>query len=196
MKRSQGLNSIILQYSFIGLGILMIVGIAGIVFMAQKFMSEQALSTDHYRTDAELAQEELVRLQQLKTTLASDKEAIDKTARIVAESQQYEFQDQVVKDVTSYADKYGIEILSIDFGTKPGSAPQGAAASTGSAAQQKTIVSLQLGNNIPYDSFLRFIKAIENNITKMQLTGIAIQPNITDPKQILGPTIELEVFLR
>jgi hypothetical protein len=196
MKRSHGFNATVLQYCFIALMVLMIAGIVGIVVLAQQFMSQQALSTDHYRTDAELAQEELVRLQQLKTTLAQDKDAIEKTAKIVSASQEYQFQDQIVRDLTLYATKYGVDIISFDFGTKPGSAPQGTAAATGSSAQTKTIVSIQLGNNIPYTSFLQFLKAIENNITKMQLTGISLQPNATNPNQILGPTIEMEVFLR
>lgn len=195
-QRSQGLSATMLQYGFMALIVIMIAGIVGIVILAQQFMAQQALATDHYRTDAELAQEELVRLQQLKTTLAQDKDIIDKTARIVSASQEYQFQDQVVKDVTAYANKYGVDIISFDFGTKPGSAPQGNAAATGSSSQTKTIVSVQLGNNIPYPSFLQFLKAIENNITKMQLTGILLQPNAADPKQILGPTIEMEVFLR
>lgn len=195
-QRTQGFNAIMLQYGFMALIVVMIAAIVGIFILAQQLMSQQALSTDHYRTDAELAQEEIVRLQQLKTTLAQDKETIEKTAKIVSASQEYEFQDQVVRDLTTYATKYNVDIISFDFGTKPGSAPQGSAAATGSSSQTKTIVSVQLGNNIPYTSFLQFLKAIENNISKMQLTGIMLQPNVTNPNQILGPTIEMEVFLR
>lgn len=53
-----------------------------------------------------------------------------------------------------------------------------------------------INKDVPYDSLLRFLKSIEQNITKMQLTGIALQPHPTEPNIILAPTIELEVFLR
>ncbi len=172
----------------------MVAGIVGIFALSQKVMEEKHVSTDHYRIDAELAQEELVRLQQLQTTLSDNKADIDKTAKIVADSQQYQFQDQVVNDVTRYASRYNIDILSFDFGIKPGAISQGAA--TGGSSQQKTAVSVQLNNNIPYDSLLKFLKSLENNVTKMQLTGLSLQPNVADANQILAPTIELEVFLR
>lgn len=190
MKR---FNATTLQYTFIGLIIVMIGNVIGIFLLAQHIMGQKALATDHARIDAELAQEELVRLQQLKSNLAKDKATIDKTARIVAQSQQYEYQDQVVKDINSYAKQYGIDILSYDFGAKPGVAPN---SSTGGSTQQKSIVQVQLNDGIPYTSFLKFLKSIEENITKMQLTGIALQPNAADPSLVQGSTIEIEVFLR
>lgn len=173
--------------------VVMVGNVIGIFLLAQHIMGQKALATDHARIDAELAQEELVRLQQLKTNLAEDKTTIDKTARIVAESQQYEYQDQVVNDINTYAKKYGIDILSFDFGAKPGIAPN---STTGGSTQQKSIVQVQLNDGIPYDSFLKFLKSIEENITKMQLTGIALQPNPNNPSLVQGSIIEIEVFLR
>lgn len=187
------MTAVTLQYGLIALIVLLVGGIIGIFFLAQTVMSEKALSTDHYRTDAELAQEEIVRLQQLRTILKNEQNTIEKTARIVAQSQEYQFQDQVINDVTAYAKQNNIEVLSFDFGAKPGAAPQGAASGS---TQTKTIVTVQLNNDIPYDSLLKFLKSLEQNITKMQLTGIALQPNVTKPNLILAPTIELEVFLR
>lgn len=183
-----------LQYVFFAVIGLLIAGIVGVFFLAQNLMAEKALSTDHLRTDAELAQEELVRLNQLQSLLKNEQDTIEKTARIVALSQSYQFQDQVISDITEYARRNKIEVLSFDFGAKPG-APAPAGASAGST-QQKTIVTVQLNNDIPYDSLLRFLKAIEQNITKMQLTGIALQPNPNQRNLILAPTIELEVYLR
>ncbi len=187
------MTAVTLQYGLMALIVLLIAGIVGIFFLAQTVMSQKALSTDHYRTDAELAQEEIVRLQQLKTILKDEQDTIEKTARIVAQSQQYQFQDQVINDLTSYAKRNNIEVLSFDFGLKPGASAQN---SGSGSTQPKTIVTVQLSNDIPYTSFLLFLKSLEQNITKMQLTGIALQPNVTKPNLILAPTIELEVFLR
>ena len=187
------ITAVTVQYGLITLIVLLIGAIVGIFFLAQTVMSQKALSTDHYRTDAELAQEEIVRLKQLETILKNEQVTIQKTARIVAQSQEYQFQDQVINDVTAYAKRNNIEVISFDFGMKPGAAPQGVASGS---AQQKTIVTVQLSNDIPYDSFLRFLRSLEQNITKMQLTGIALQPNPTRSNVVLAPTIELEVFLR
>jgi hypothetical protein len=182
-----------LQYVFAGIIVLLLGIVVGVFLLAQQAMSRQFLATDHARIDAELVQEEIVRLQQLKTNLENDNETVEKTERIVAESQQYEYQDQVVNDINSYARQYGIDVISFDFGAKPGPTTN---SSSGGSAQQKSIVQIQLNEDITYEAFLKFIKSIEQNITKMQLTGISIQPNTKNPQLIQGPSLEIEVFLR
>ncbi len=170
------------------------VGIVFIFLTAQDILTRKAVETDHARIDAELAQEDISRLKQLRTTLEANKDTIDKTAQIVAESQSYNFQDQVIADITSYADEAGVGILGFDFGVKPGEAP--AAGKTSKNTLRRTLVSIQLSNNIPYGSLLKFVKSIEQNVTKMQLTGINFQPKKDDPTLVLGSTIEIEVYLR
>lgn len=181
------------QNILIGFIVLLVIGLVGIVVTAQSILQAKHVQTDRALIDAELAQEELVKLQQLETIINKNRVTIEKTARIVAESQSYEFQDQVINDITSYARQFNIEITKFDFGPKPGSPSQGTGTTSSS---QKTKVSIQLGNNISYEDFLRFLKAIENNVTKMQLTGMRLQPSETNPTAIVGPTIELEVFIR
>lgn len=193
--KSLRLSSIVMQYLLIATGVIIIALIIAIFYFAQALMTEKAVATDHAKTDAELASQELINLQSLQKLLAESQPTIEKTRRIVAESQQYNFQDQVIRDVTEYAQQNGVGILGFDFGAKPGSVAA-TSSNPNTKSQQKTIVTVKLDNNLRYDAFLRFIRSIENNITKMQLTGIQIQPVPTDPSMILGPSIELEVFIR
>lgn len=193
-QKSAGLSAVMLQYIMITIMVMAAIAIGFIFVTANDILTRKSIETDHARIDAELAQEEISRLKQLKTTLEQDKEIINKTAQIVADSQSYNYQDQIIADLTSYAASAQLGILGFDFGVKPGESP--AAGKSATSTQRRTLVSIQLENNIPYTSLLTFIKSIEQNVTKMQLTGINFQPKKDDPTRILGSTIEIEVFLR
>ena len=195
MKRKAfSLSATLMRYVLIIVIVLAVAGIGTVFYYAQRLLGAKALEADHAKIDAELAQEEISRLQQLKKTLQDNQPQIAKTALIVAQSQQYEFQTQVVNDITTYAQQSGVEILGFDFGVKPGAPAKKVPGSK--VNQQKTIVTVQLNNNIPYASFLKFIKSIEQNVTKMQLTGMVLQPTTADATLITAPTVEIEVYLR
>ncbi len=187
------LTAITLQYIMIGIILLALAGIGFVFVAANNILLAKATETDHSRIDAEIAQEDLSRLKQLKSILENDKATIAKTAQIVADSQSYKYQDQVINDLTEYARQADISILGFDFGAKPGDAPTAKGSGT---SQRRTIVIVQLAGNIPYASILRLLKSIEQNVTKMQLTGINFQPLQTDPNIILGSSLEIEVYLR
>ena len=189
-------NAIIVRYLFIGAIILMLGGLGWGIYIANSFLSEEMVKTDHARIDAEIAQDEIVQLQQLKARLAKDKPTIDKVAQIVAESKQYQFQDQVMSDLTQYAAQTGVQIVGFDFGAKPGTPVANKPGQAAPAGYTRTEVSIQLANDVPYANLLRFVKSIEQNITKIQISDIRLQPNAADPQLVVGPTIKLEVFLR
>lgn len=184
-----------LKYAMIILIVITLVGIGYIFLLAKDVLTAKSVETDHARIDARLAEEEISRLKQLETQLKGDEATIEKTAKIVAESQSYTFQDQVIRDLTSYAEKSGVGIIMFDFGQKPGEKPASVPGSTANSLN-RTIVSIQLENNIPYRNLLTFVKSIEQNVTKMQLSGINFQPKKDDPTQIIGSTIKIEVYLR
>lgn len=188
-------NAKTIQYAMLGFLVILVGAIGAIFSYGDQFLSEKATETNHVRIDAELASQELINLQALEQDMSKDSAVIEKTKQIVAQSQMYQFQNQVIEDITGYADLYGITILGFNFGSKPGSAPPASQASGTGGSQQRTIVTVRLEDHIPYPSLIRFLKAIENNITKMQLTGIGLQPT-ENPTLLSGTTIEIEVFLR
>ena len=188
------MNAVILRYIFAALMLSLMVVIGFIFITARDILMSKAVETDHARIDAEIAQEDITRLKQLKTTLQQDSGVIEKTSQIVAESQSYKFQDQVIKDITSYATAAKVGIIGFDFGQKPGDPPPTSKTTTNTL--RRTLVSIQLANDMPYTSLLTFIKSIEQNVTKMQLTGVNFQPKKENPTLITGSTIEIEVYLR
>lgn len=197
-------NAVMMQYLLITLCLLLVGGIVYLSMQANQLLTAKATEVDHAKSDAELAQQELIGLQGLKSSLADNADVVKKTSEVVSTASQYKFQDQVIQDLSAYAQKAGVEIISYDFGTTPGSkvvaTPQAGTTQSKSTSPAnvppKTLVTVRLQNDIPYENFLKFLMSIEQNLTKMQLTGIALQPIDKKPSNIQGPIIELEVFLQ
>lgn len=195
MKVSLRFNAVTLQYLLITGCVAIIAGIGVIFWFAHGLLTSKALDVDHARIDAELAQEEISRLQQLQRVLDDEKDIVKKTAQIVADSQQYNYQNQIVSELSAYAAQAGVEITGYDFSVQT-SAPKTAQQKTATKLPNKTRVIIKLKDNLSFVSYLTFLRSLENNVTKMQLSGITVQPIPKNPVNLQGPIIELEVFLR
>lgn len=187
-------SAVIAQYVLIGIIVLVTTGICFVFIGASNLLTAKATDTDHARIDAEIAEGNVNRLKQLQSKLNSEQNIIQKTEKIVADSQSYAYQGQVIEELTAYAKETNVSIIGIDFGAKPGEKP--AAGKTKESSLKRTLVSIQLGNDTPYGSLYAFIQSIEQNVTKMQLTGINFQPKKDEPNIIIGSTLEIVVYLR
>lgn len=158
-----------------------------------KQLQTQATKTNHAKIDSELVQDEINRLKQLRATLANNEARIQRTKEVVAQSQQYTYQNQVVADLNEYAKRTGVTILGFDF---PTPAAQGApSASPTPAGLKKITININIGGPVPYENFMKFLKSIEQNLTKMQITNISLIPD-KNPSNLTDSSIGLEVFIR
>lgn len=161
----------------------------GIYVMHHKLVAS-VTEVDHLKIDSELNQQSIENAQKLQRALDQNKESVARAASIVADTQYYEYQDQIVQDISSYAAAAKLTVLGFDFST----------ASTGKATSikgVKTIVAtISLKSPVPYDNYLRFLKLIERNLTKMQVTQLDISNDLRLPGTISSPVVTLEVFVR
>ena len=178
---------------------ILVATIAGFYFAAQ-FLQATALETDHMRTDVSLEQENMVKLQQLETILATKKDSLDRARILVGSLQDFNYQNRVVEDLTAYAALAGRDVKVVNFtftdpnkkvtGPKPKKAP------VKIAGVRVLDATATLNSPVSYTNFMRFLKAIEQNLTKIQVTGVNISPDADDPHLINGPTINLQVYVR
>lgn len=194
------MNAVVLNRTLIGLIALMVGGTIAGFYFASQLLSAKALETDHIRTDASMSEDNLRKLQQLESLLATRKSSVDRTRAFVGSMQDYSYQDKVVEDLVAYAALAGpdLKVTNLTF-ADPTKAPQG-------PAPKKKPVSIPgvkvlqatatLNTPVSYTSFTRFLRAIEQNLTKMQVTGVNITPDDDNPRLISGPTIELQVYVR
>jgi len=190
------MNAVVLRNLLIVGIIIALGGVGALIYYASDFLEKEVTQTIHTGIDAELSHDDLARLKALEKTLKANSASVEKAAQIVSDSKQYQYQDQIVNDINAYAAQTGVSVTGYDFGN--------AFATTGRSTQKtpeikglKSIsVTLTLDSPMPYDSYLRFVKAIERNLTKMQVSGINITPDEKNIGDISNPSVILVVYVR
>lgn len=184
----------------ISMFIITALGVVGFLFVTDG-LRETATNVSQTIAEANASQNNVQVLQQIQTKLAEDKDAVERARSIVAESQSYQYQDQIIKDLTDYANRSNIGITNIDFGETKSSSTQ--SSTTGQNTQQQPptpsgvnskTVTITLQNPVDYISLLRFINAIEQNLTKMQISAVGVSKDSTG--KVTSETLAIEVYVR
>lgn len=130
---------------------------------------------------------------------------MQKAEQIVADSQSYQYQNQIINDLTEYANQAGISITSFTFqettdgGTTTSSSSNSASSAPtdtqkASSGLKSIPVSIQLGEGVKYENLLHFVYLIEQNLTRMQLSEISFSGG--DGSSAGAQTLNLEVYIR
>lgn len=175
-----------------------IIGI-GFYFM-QSYLYTFAVDVSHKTEDASTSANDIATWQRLKQQLESDEPTIQRTASIVADSKSYEYQDQIIKDLNTYASRSGVSINSFTFSSPnaPG-ATAGAAAGSSAvptiAGLKSTTVSITLAAPTKYKDLMEFVHSIEQNLTKMQLGNIVLSKGRAADEVSIN-TLDIEVYIK
>ena len=179
----------LIHWSLYGLIVLLVVSIgAGVYFTHQK-ISQYVVEVDHLKIDSEINQQGIENAQKLRKALDENQDSVARAQAIVADTKYYEYQDQIVKDIGSYAAASNITVLGFDFSTATGK--------TSSIKGVKTMIAnITLQSPVQYTNYLKFLKLVERNLTKMQVTQVDIANDLKTPGTISSPTLTLEVYVR
>lgn len=191
------MNAVKLRNFLIAAVVLAVVAIGALMYYASNYLGAEATKTLHAKIDVQLIEQDIEQLKSLERTLEANKESAERARQIVSDSKQYQYQDQIVSDINAYAAASGVDVVGYDFGsanpaqqtTKPLNAPQ-------INGVKSLTVTLTLASPMPFDNYLRFLRSIEGNLTKMQVSGINIAPDPENMSQITNPTVVLIVYVR
>lgn len=163
-----------------------------LILLSRNFLTGYANKVATITAEAQNTSMTLASLTKAQDSLAEQEEAVKKAKRIVAESKQYQYQNQIVNDLNAYANRANIPISSFLFSNSAGStagagggespaappaAPAGDKATGQSVAGLKTVqVTIGLPAQVQYKDLLNFLSLIENNATRMQVQGLTISP--------------------
>jgi hypothetical protein len=134
-------------------------------YYAQGWLSKLAVSVSHTIADSTTSGNNVQALNKLQVELSSRQDIIARANNISISRQTY--QTQAVGDLTSYARETGVSISNYTF-------PASDAAPATTASTPTTTITLTLGNPVSYVSLLKFMKAIEGSLPKMQILNINI----------------------
>lgn len=168
---------------------------AGIFYLAYNRLGESAAETGQRAATARESQDTLQRLQSLRKELELKSDSIERASSVVANGQNYAYQDSLVNDLTIYANRANLSVKNISFSSQPsptGSAEAGA--TPGPAGLKKATVDITLGTPINYQDLLNFLHYIEQNLTKLKINRVVMTKNQEDGVAI--DVLNLEVYVR
>jgi hypothetical protein len=177
---------------------------AGAFWFFHKSLGEYAVEVKKVSAEASLSNENLATLQSLEKQLTDSRSSVERARSIVAASRQYEYQDQIVSDINRYARLSGVTVASYVFSDPNTKIPAPAAGTTGTtpaptaavpAGLKSTSVSIALKSPTRYESLMQFIHAIEQNLTKMQLSGVALTKD-ANSNGVTANSLTIEVYIR
>ncbi len=177
--------------------ILLIGGIGFGVYMTHQRLTSYVTEVDHLKIDSELNQQSIENAKRLRNVIDQNKDSVARAATIVADTKSYQYQDQIVQDIGSYASASGLTVLGYDFISPAAAQATGKTAAPPAAGGVKTVVAtVSLKSPVPYDRYLKFLRLIERNLTKMQVTQLDISNDLKTPGSISSPIVTVEVFVR
>jgi len=171
----------------------------GLVIFAYSFLSKTSEEVGKMQTEAIAVDAKIQSLLASKSQLDHNSDTVKKAKNIVSESKLYQYQNQIIQDLNTYADRAGIPIKSFSFQNEPTTSAKTATSSkqtsTSPAGVKSTFVSIQLGDHIDYTKFLHFLSLIEKNVTRMQLLGVSISRGANN-HEISIQSLEVKVYTR
>jgi hypothetical protein len=196
MKR-RALNATTLRASLaLSLFLIILIAAAGF-YVVNGWLRDLATDVSHATADASASRTTIGTLQQLQETLEANRQVIERADSIVAESQSYQYQDEIIRDLNNYAGAAGLTITNFNFDTQADDAQEGAESQpttpTPPSGINSTLVSVTIQNPVNYDSLLRFFYSIEQNLTKMQITNISLNKS---ENEITSDDLTIEVYIR
>lgn len=183
-------STMIVNWSLYVLIVLLLAGAGYGVYTMHQKLSNYAAEANRLNIDSELNQQSIENAKKLRRVLDENQESVTRAAAIVADTQYYQYQDQIVQDVTSYASASGLTVLGFDFSTT------GQASKSRVSGVKTVVATITLQNPVPYNNYLKLLKLIERNLTKMQVTQLDISNDLKAPGTISSPVITLEVYVR
>lgn len=176
--------------------IIIIIGCAGFYFI-QAYLYDVAVNVSHKNEDAQTSSSDIIKWDRLKDRLADEQEIVDRTAKIVAESQSYQYQDQIIEDLNAYAARAGVSITAFNFqdsSTTDAASPKDTSETT-IPGLNSTTVSVSLVTPVNYRKFLEFVHSIEQNLTKMQLASISMTQGAT-AEDVTVSVLDIKVYTK
>lgn len=176
-------------------------------YLAYSSLKTVAAEVSGVQQQAATADAQLQSLIKTEQQLKKYEGVVKKSQMIVAESHSYRYQDQAIEDLTAYAARAGVSIAGFTFqDSDPQSSPSTGGSSAGGSQQKPqsapstqglktTMISVNLGASVRYQNFLHFVRLIEENLTKMQISQFTISL-AEDKNNVVTQALNIEVYIR
>jgi hypothetical protein len=164
----------------------------GLFYVINNMLQDVATDVSHTTVDANTSRNNIQVLEQLETSLKKQQDIIGRADKVRADSASYNYQNQIINDLNTYASRANIKIANIDFSADISSSTSKTPVTSSSAA--KTIsVTVSLKSPMPYSSLLNFLNSIEQSLPKMQISSVGITKS-EKSNEITSDVLTLSVY--
>lgn len=197
----QSLSATTARLLLAGLLLFLLLGTTAGFYGAYSFLSATASDVAKAKSEAESSRARVQNLEKLSTELQKEASAVKKAASIAADAKSYLYQNQIIHDLSIYARRAGISITGFTFNQAASNSSQSTANTNApttqpsSSAPKTTKVSIQLNDDVSYQSILHFLHLIEQNVTRMQVVSVSLSRG-KDGGTVSMQSLDLEVYIR
>lgn len=197
------MNAVIFKRILLSVLGLLVIVIFGGYFLLLANLKERVVETDHVKIDADVSTNDIERLKVLQQQLASNQDVVARTKEIVATSADYKYQDQVITDINHLAAATGVTVTGFSFPIGATTTGTTSTVSTGAGSAPINVpgaklltITITMKSPMLYDNYLKFLRSVELNLTRMQITGIDLSPDPANPSQITNPSIGIQIYVK
>lgn len=171
-------------------------------YFLQSFLYKFAVEVSHANENATTSANDVATFIKLERQLEDDQVTIKRVESIVAESKSYQYQNQIINDLNTYAARAGLKINGYTFSdgapAENGGSAQTAAENPSSApvsGLKSTAVTVALSQPTKYQDVMEFVRSIEQNLTKMQLSSLVMAKGVAKDEVTIS-ALEIEVYIK
>ncbi|MEO5949529.1 MAG: hypothetical protein ABIP74_03925 [Candidatus Saccharimonas sp.] len=181
--------------------VLMLLGIV-IFLLGYSQIKAYTLNTKQMEADAQASNTKVQRLIATKKQLEQNSAIVARASQLVSVSQSYLYQDQIIRDINSYASAAGITLDSITFNEAAAAGTTVAGASVPPAGIKITTASVVLKNPVNYTRYLNFIHSLEQSLFRMSVLGVSLTRSASsdelkkDPEAMTAEPVSIEVYIK
>jgi hypothetical protein len=222
--KSASLTAASLRILLLAILLLALIGGGVGFYYVHGLLNDYAKETSELNSQAAASEKNIESLRTIKQYLATHQDDIERTQKVVAESQQFQYQNQAINAINRLAKESGIRVEKITFVGDTATAAGGAAqpqqpaptpaepatpvptagsptglpaAPTGPTLQSKKF-DVQIESPVNYKELLKFIYLIEQNITRMQIGSVQITHSGQDDNRntVSSNSFNIEVYVQ
>ncbi len=181
--------------------VLLVIGTISGLYFANKKLVTIAQDTSKLKADVAVGDKQLKTYQQTKIQV-DELSYVNELANTVLPANQD--QSAIVAELSEFANRSGLTVSQITFSDTSKAATSAAPPSSSSAAGKTALtvpkgvlvvpVEIQLKSGSKYSNLLSFLKTIESNRRKSQVTNITLTPDSKDRANLSQVSIALNLY--
>ena len=179
----------------VGVNLILAIGVAGSFWFMQSLAKKKSDQIATQKAVLESTQDTIVQYQLLENSLKQTAEIESIAQKVLPQEKK---QDIILADLDKFIKEEGLEVGKLEFRAKEATAKYTGPTLTSPTSVKNVLVTETLVDvsKTQYDNLLKFLKRIETNQRRSQVSRIDIQPvNENDPK-VLKATIVLDIYLK